>query len=357
MSVALREKVLKNGRRAFYLDIYVKGKRSYEFLDLYLTKDRIANKETKELAANIRAKREMEIQTQGYGLAPAFKRKTNFVDYFQKVFEDKKRDEGLRGVDNYTGTKTHLIAYTKGQTMQIGAIDEAWLEGFKAYLCTNVQPNTANNYYARVKAVLNRAVKEGFIQRNPGHNVKYYPTPETERHFLTSEEVSKLAATPCTHPDAKRAFLFCCYTGMRFSDVKALTWGEIKEGRIHFRQKKTGGQEYLPLGEVPLKILAQGRAGKELPLPEKPVFNIPDKGHINAPIRAWVKASGITKKITFHCSRHTFATSLLTAGADLYTTSKLLGHKSISTTAIYAKIVDEKKQAAVDSLPGIEVAA
>jgi site-specific recombinase XerD len=93
-------------------------------------------------------------------------------------------------------------------------------------------------------------------------------------------------------------------------------------------------------------------------MPEKPVFNIPDKSHINGDkMKSWLKAAKIKKRITFHCSRHTFATSLLTAGVDLFTVSKLLGHKSISSTAIYAKIVDQKKNDAVNALQRLEAIA
>jgi integrase len=357
VSVQLREKKLLDGRKSLYLDIYFKGRRTYEFLELYLTVNRQSNKETRELAENIRAKRQLEIQSGAHGFAPDFKKKVDFLEYFKKVFEDKKRFEGLRGVTNYEGTIRHLETFIGKKPVPIASIDEKWLEEFKQHLASSMKQNTANNYYARVKAVLRRAQKDGFININPSDNVKYFPSPEVQKDYLTAEELQRLADAPCKNADIKRAFLFACFTGLRFSDIKALTWGDIKSGKIHFRQRKTQGFEYLPLNETCQKILSQCRTGNELPLPEKNVFNIPDKGHINGEkMKSWLKAAKIKKHITFHCSRHTFATSLLTSGADLYTTSKLLGHKSISSTAIYAKIVDEKKQNAVNSLPRIEVA-
>lgn len=351
MSVKLREKALKDGRKSFYLDIYYNGHRSYQFLDMYLTNNKQTNKETRALAEVIRAKKEIELQASGHGLTPEFKKQVDFLVYFKKVFEDKKKFDGLRGVDNYSGTIKHLEDYTQKKPVPIASIDEKWLEGFKHHLASKMKQNTANNYYARVKAVLRRAFKERYISFNPAENVKFFPSPEVPKEFLTIQELQKLAETPCKNPEVKRAFLFACYTGLRFSDVKSLTWGDIKEGKIHFRQKKTQGYEYLPLNATALNILNQCRLENEFPLPEKNVFNIPDKSHINEKMKDWIKKSEIKKRITFHCSRHTFATSLLTSGTDLYTTSKLLGHKSISSTAIYAKIVDEKKSTAVDNLP------
>ena len=103
----------------------------------------------------------------------------------------------------------------------MGAIDEKWLEDFKAYLVLRMKQNTANNYYAKIKAVLRKANREGYINRNPSENVKYFPAPETEKEFLSTDEIKKLAETPCKNPDIKRAFLFACFTGPRFSDVKA----------------------------------------------------------------------------------------------------------------------------------------
>jgi integrase len=140
------------------------------------------------------------------------------------------------------------------------------------------------------------------------------------------------------------------------SDVEKLKWGDIKDNKIHFRQKKTSGFEYLDLHETALKIMKSTLASNEFPMPERTIFDLGGKSHVNAHMKEWVKESGINKKITFHSSRHTFATSLLTHGNDLYTVSKLLGHKNVSTTQVYAKVVDELKKKAVESLPSIQIA-
>ena len=350
MSVIIREKKISGGRVSLYLDIYNAGRRNYEFLDIYLTKDREQRKEARQLAESIRAKRQLEIQSGNYGFAASFKQKTNFLDYFKKNYEKRQKTENLRGIQNYETAYKYLEQYTRGRGIQIGSIDEKWLEDFKGFLAENMKSNTANNYYARVKAVLRIAHKEKYITQNPAENVRYFKPTDTEKEFLTADELRILSETPCNIPDIKRAFLFACYTGLRHSDIRALKWGAIKDGKIHYRQKKTQGFEYMPLNETARSLLAQCRGENEIPFPDKAVFNIPDTNHIGAKLKPWIAAAGIKKNISFHCSRHTFATSLLTSGADLYTTSKLLGHKSISSTQVYAKVIDQKKMSAVNGM-------
>ena len=154
MSVTLREKKLSDGRISLYLDIYPAGHRHYEFLEIYLTKDRQKNKESRDLAENIRAKRLLELQSAEYGFAPQFKKKIDFLTYFKQYFETREKNEGLRGIQNYRTTFKHLETYCKGQPTSIGAIDEKWLEGFKAHVASKMQKNTANLYYAKVKAAI-----------------------------------------------------------------------------------------------------------------------------------------------------------------------------------------------------------
>ena len=115
MSIKVREKKLSDGRISLYLDIYHSGRRSYDFLEIYLTKDRQKNKELKELAENIRAKRELELKSTDYGFSPQFKKKVNFLDYFKKVYEEKQSNEGLRGVENYKGLSSTLRTLPRGK--------------------------------------------------------------------------------------------------------------------------------------------------------------------------------------------------------------------------------------------------
>lgn len=147
-------------------------------------------------------------------------------------------------------------------------------------------------------------------------------------------------------------FLFSCFTGLRYSDVRELRWKDVEymngRQRIIVRQKKTRSQVYLELNAQAVELM--GARGNN----EDCIFGSWGESPMTAnnQLGRWVLSAGIHKHITFHCARHTFATMLLTLDvADIYTVSKMLGHTNVSTTQIYAKIVDSKRQEAVDSIP------
>jgi len=182
--------------------------------------------------------------------------------------------------------------------------------------------------------------------------VKGIKKPETKREYLTIQEVKKLYKTKCSNQEVKDAFIFSCFTGLRYSDVINLTWNNISNDKIEFKQRKTGGVEYLPISQTAKDILVKRQKGKNK---SKLIFNVPTKVGIFKHIKNWVKDAGIKKRVSFHTARHTFATMTLTQGVDLYTVSKLLGHKDISTTQVYAKIIDSKKDEAVHKLPHLNL--
>lgn len=193
----------------------------------------------------------------------------------------------------------------------------------------------------------NKAVREGLLTANPMKSLdrkeKFQPSPE-DREFLTIEELRSLMALPCSNEQVKKAFVFSCFTGLRLSDARTLTWRKVyktPDGKtlyIHVFMQKTQKPNNIPLSQEALNCL---QAKDDL---DEPIFTLPaSDATINYHVKKLVKAAGIEKKVSFHCSRHTFATMMLTLGVDIYTTSKLLGHANVTTTAIYAKIVDKKK--------------
>ena len=180
--------------------------------------------------------------------------------------------------------------------------------------------------------------------------VEPFPQDETQREFLTLDELTTLANTPCTHETLRKMFLFSCITGLRWGDVEKLIWQEIQHSKengyyIRFKQEKTTGAETLPISEEARSLC--GEEGQ----PNDLVFTGLKYGNWNQThLKSWLRAAGITKHITYHCSRHTYATLQLTLGTDIYTVSKLLGHKNLSTTEIYAKVVNEKKVEAANKI-------
>jgi len=201
-------------------------------------------------------------------------------------------------------------------------------------------------------------MRHEMISQNPAQFITI-KKKETLPKFLTFDEVKKLASTSCENQSVRNAFLFSCFTGLRYGDMLTLKWEMINDGHLEFTQHKTGNSERFPLSAQAKKILCdQKNIGKseklEKEYPEGTVFFMPRQSTTDKALKRWAERSGIKKSISFHRARHTFATMALTVGVDLYTTSKLLGHRDLRTTQIYAKVVDEKKKQAVDMLPTME---
>jgi integrase len=229
----------------------------------------------------------------------------------------------------------------------------AWTNDFRKKIKDRpLSKSSKASYFCKLRACLNQAFEERIIPFNPVRGIENFKPDESRRMYLTIDEVRKLVETECEYPGIKRAFLFSCLTGLRRSDILNLTWGDIyqqgKFTRIIFRQRKTGGQEYIDISEEAASLLGERGEPKEHPFTD--IFS-PDC--TNKYIRLWCMRAGIDKDISFHCGRHTFATMMLDIGTDLYTVSKLLGHKEIGTTQIYAKVMDKNKQAAVQRIPSI----
>ena len=342
MSIKLRTKDTGKGK-SLYLDIYHNKKRQYEFLEMYLTGNKANDKEVLRVAETIRAKREIELYSNDNGIIPKHKRQMNFVDYFKSIADKKPKSEKA-----WRNTLKLLTEYTKG-SIPIGAINESWLEELKGFLVTRVSNNTAHTYFSKIKAALRKAMQDKIIVTNPGENVSQIKKTETERTFLTEDELQRLAATKCKDNEVKRAFLFSCFTGLRLSDIENLQWSNIQDGKLYFRQQKTKGLNYLPLSETAKRLL-----DSEVKHIDK-VFNLPSRSMIQNVLNKWVDDAGIDKKVSFHTARHSFATLSLNQGTDLYTVSKMLGHKNIQATQIYAKVLDKSVNQAMSSLPQISI--
>lgn len=356
MSVKLREKRLKNGNISLYLDIYHNGKRSYEFLDVRLVKparlplERQSNKEARKLAEHIRTQRELDVQSADYHQIPAFKRKVDFIAFAESV-ANEKRASSKRAY--------HLIikkvkAFAQSDTVSFGDINKRWCERFYDYLLDDLAANTAYDYLNKFSHFLAKAVKKEIIAGNPAEKVERKKRTDTKREYLTFEELQRLVQTPCGHEGVRKAFLFSCLTGLRWSDVTNLRWGDLRYSEatgyyVDHQQIKTQSYETLPVSEQAVDLL--GEPGE----PNKRIFTFVYSSNIMKHLKLWVLRAGIDKEISFHCARHTFATLQLSNGADIAVVSKLLGHKDIAVTQIYARVIDRRKREAVDAIPSLNL--
>ena len=374
MRVHLRQRRQKNGKISLYLEIYkgylktnnkTKAIRDYEYLNLYLYNkpsgfiQKKHNKETLQLAKTIKAQKEIDIQNGKYGFSSKSKQNSDFLKYFQKLTNDRFQSKGNYG--NWNSVLKHLKDFTSNRII-FKDIDEKFCEGFKDYLVNTalkkngekLSTSSISSYYNKFKASLKQAIEDKIITYNPSINIKLPKIIENKRQYLTLEELQSLYKTECRYPVLKRAFLFSCLTGLRKGDVQDLKWDDLhttEDGvKITHHQEKTESLEYLDINHQAVELIGNKEGDDDL------VFKgLKFSTYVNTALMLWILKAGITKHITFHCARHTYATLLLTYGVDIFTVSKLLGHKSIKNTQIYAKIIDKKKREAVNKLPQIKI--
>lgn len=366
--VKVRTKKLANGSESFYLDIYVDGKRQYEFLKMYLLPEinsnvKEQNRATRAAVEAIKSKRIIEITNNKAGLKKtAVRSKVLLSDWLDTYIAAQER-KGTRGLKLLRSVKLILSKYNA--KIRMGDIDRDWCLGFidwvqhtyKTRWGAPLTPKSAADYVGYFSTALNAAVRAEVIPENPIMSIApndRIRVPESKREFLTIEEIKTLIDTECPREDVKRAFLFACYCGLRLSDVCALCWKDIVldggQYRVSIVMKKTTAPIYLPLSKHAVRWLPERNGADD----GAAIFaTLPAEPNINKVLAKWMEAARIDKHITYHCSRHCFATMMLTLGADLYTTSKLLGHANVKTTQIYAKIIDSKKAEAVNLVDSV----
>lgn len=436
--VRVRFRRLANGNLSLYLDIYSGGRRSYEFLKMYLVPEtdgdsRKLNRATMNAANAVKARRIIELDSGVEGMdAPAAAPGPTLRDWLME-YHDFRVSRGKR-----LGRSLHEVANTLdsygGSSVLLRDVDKAFCIGYIDYLRSGyvsplthrpLKSSSAHNYCVALTTALNEAARRGLIAENPMRKISAddkIRAGEGMREYLTVEEVAALIRTPVKpiHGDIKRAFLFSCCCGLRFSDVAALRWGNIETSGGHCRLvgvviRKTRRPLYVDLSDEAVRWLPERPAaasavgsskcaGPHSPAvshgsaassgspatasvagsskcagphcsaaptvpcqcaatpavspssvlaDDAPVFQLITNSKVNPVLRDWARRAGISKWISFHTARHTFATLELTCGADLYTVSKLLGHSNVRTTEVYAKIISKKKEEAVHLLDGI----
>jgi integrase len=357
VKISLRERKTSAGTRTLYLDFYEHGRRRLEYLKLYITGNQKQDKRTRELAGDILAKRRLEYVQGEHGFPSPTRQQDDFLAYCRKIAQSKRAPNTQLVWHNAI---SHLETFAGGP-VAFDRLSEEYVRSFRDYLLSKLKQNSAGVYLARIQTALHQAVRDKILTRNPGDGIGI-KKQETKREFLTLKELQRLERTECGNQAVKDAFLFSAFCGLRYSDVKALTWEKVHKAGPHysidFITVKTGSPELMPLSRQAGKIIGTQKGAEYSPnvtanINPDAVFKLPAQQSIDKAIKRWAKRAGIVKRVSFHTARHSFATMGLTYGMDIYTMSKLLGHRDLSTTQIYAKIVDEKKRKAVDLMPSL----
>lgn len=356
---------IKRGR--VHLDTYVAGRHHWQALGLRVTGNKATDREVLKMAETLRAQAEARLASGEFGLVDQVGGKQTLVAYAEGIARSQR-------VKNHLPKALKYIRQYFGARI-LSAVDERAMEAFRAWILDrpSLGQTTASHYFQALRTVLRRAERERLILRSPGERVDGIPELESMRVYLTVEELERLA----THqsygelgPAIAQGFFFACSTGLRKSDIYSLTWGMIRRpdpgwpgleyrGRpaqgpaILKRQAKTKAVVGVPLNASAWAIINDGRIHKaaELVFPRLSASGTDPATYF----REWERRAGIEKMIGWHTARHTFAVLSLENGTDLYTVSKLLGHKSIKTTQVYAKATDRMKREAVDRLPEIRL--
>ncbi|SEJ40415.1 Phage integrase family protein [Myroides marinus] len=375
MKISLIERKLKDGSINLAIEYYKgseitsEGKRKhireYENLKLYLygepknANEKKENKETLLLAKKLLAIREAEYYQGKFDLKNTTKGKRRFLDYFHEKTEEKSGS--LKNYGNWTATMVHLKRCIPSNTV-FDDIDEKFVKRIRTYFDKEARTksdlplslNSKYSYFNKFKACLRSAFDEGYLAINYASKAKSFEQAESQREYLTHEELQSLVNTECKYEVLKRAFIFSCLSSLRWSDINKMVWAEVREEyqdnelvfKIHFEQQKTGGIEYLYISKQARDLLGERKGNLD-----RVFIGLKYSAVYNNEIVRWCNRAGISKHITFHSARHTNAVLLLENGVDIYTLSKRMGHSEIRTTAIYAKIIDQKNKEASNLIP------
>ena len=389
----LGAKLLSDGRASLFLDYYFgftmvysesqdkmvpKKQKRRESLNLYLYSSprtplqRQENKETLALADKIRRDKANAIEDEDKKEALKKKKASiNFLDFFQEYINAyTKKDVRMiqialqRFKDFLRDTPEYNIYEKKIKPEQITS---EMVEAFTEYLQSRSVGEGAKSIYQRFKKVYKAcAIKCNINYQRPfvdedGKSITITIDEDAiVKDFLSPEEERQLMATHYTgeNPEIRNAFIFCLYTGMRFCDVRDLTFGNIDFANrlLTYEQNKTKGHSKhssvtLPVSDALLELMGEQPEARDK---GELVFTLPSHTMCLKALRRWTKRAGIDKHITWHCARHSFGTNMAATAAQkgfsVRVVQEMMGHSSLKYTERYTRVVDEQKKAAMAEL-------
>lgn len=381
----LGAKILSSGKESIFLDYYLgyrmiydekqdkevaRKDRKREYIKLYLWQaprtplERQQNKETLELAKKIRFEREQEMKAGELGYRLEKKDNINFLDYFQNY------------IDNYPKKDIRVIMMALGKFKSFLAekhpiyanfikptnLNRDLMLEFVEYLQNICVGEGAHTIFQRFKKVIKYAEEHDVIHKNPCNGITCKIDDQViKKDILSIEEIENLLNTRYQgeNLEIRKAFIFCLYTGIRFCDVKVLKFSNVDYSNklLSFEQNKTSGHSkasnvVLPLNDGLLSLIGHPSSLNNM---DEVIFKLPSHTMCLKALRHWTARAGITKHITWHCARHSFAVNILNNGANIKTVSSLLGHSGLKHTEKYTRAVDKLKEDAINSLPKLKL--
>lgn len=333
--VKIRYDVIKSGY-SLYLEYVHDKRRERKRLGIVLTlRPEFAHREAEAMRRVVAMRDEAERMVMSDSTIRVPVSHVSFSVYSARICAQKKPVNR----EGYSAASAHFIR-TVGD-MPLSAVTGYHVQRYRQSL-SDRSPNTRNHYVAALRHVYDCAIREGYVKSNPFRGIpKERVVPA--REYLSESDIRALIDTPCDIQAVKDAFLFSCFTGLRWGDLAALTRSNLRDEYLVYTQRKTGipGRILLP---APVRDLVS--SGDRL-------FPLPSYDVMRRVLPQWISAAGITKVITFHCARHTFATLQISLGTDIYVLSKMLGHSDVRTTQIYAKMVDQRRDDAMNVLASL----
>ncbi|NEV93461.1 site-specific integrase [Psychroflexus sp. YR1-1] len=367
VKVSLRQKPIKGGKLSLYLDYYPPiinkdGKETRrEFLKMHIfekpanSEQKSHNKTTLSIAEKIRDSRNLSIYNKEYGFKDNVVLNIDFIKYYEELVERKSNTVSKKNHQSWEASLMHYKDYAK--KIYTRSLNKKHVEGYKEHLQTVVSKKTGHalssatvaSYFKHFLNVLNQAYEEDVLKEDITKGVKNVKVENKLREYLTLEELTKLWNTPVENSTVKNLCFFCTHTGFRFAEASKLQWEDISKdnsGNYVVRVYHTKGKKYTlnPISKDAYQLLID-----ECPEKEGKIFDITYDIAIRA-VKEWVKAAEINKNITLHNFRHTYAVLQIENGTDVFTVSKMLGHKNINTTMIYAKVTDIAKTKTLDKI-------
>ncbi len=266
-----------------------------------------------------------------------------YYSFVAKHLENNKKtnEYSAQSMKSYSTELSKLKKFKK--TLRFDEITVSFLESYEYHMRNKLgnKINTVHKSLKTIRTFINKAIKIDLITDNVFRKYKL-KTEKSKREFLDQYELAEIESLlekdiPNYYKNAVSIFLFCCYTGLRFQDVKLLSYSNISNDLMTIIMHKTKDIVSIPLTKKPKNIIALQEKNSEI------VFRVPSNQTINRFLKDAIELTSIKKTISFHCSRHTFATHGITLGIPIEVISKLLGHTNIKTTLIYAKVVDVVK--------------